>query len=148
MDRMEAAVRIVIDLTEAFRRRNIDAIRACLSDDCRIEPFGPERGIREAPGEKAVPAAPVIEGKASAEELCRGLFGRYPDLSLDVEEIFGTGFRCVLRWKCGWNGAALADTAVTGTAITDNTGADVFVRGAGIFKIKNGLVCEALLFRM
>jgi len=48
-----------------------------------------------------------------------------------IEDIFGMGFRCVMRWKYSW---------------VDSAGEEGHVRGVDIFQVKNGIISEKLSY--
>lgn len=50
---------------------------------------------------------------------------------MELEEIFGFGFRCVMRWRCEGLGAALGTEGV---------------RGVDILKVREGHICEHLSY--
>lgn len=53
-----------------------------------------------------------------------------PDARIEVEESFGFGFRCVVRWRCEWTSPAGQER----------------LRGADIFQVRNGLIGEHLSY--
>ncbi|MBI5649059.1 MAG: nuclear transport factor 2 family protein [Chloroflexi bacterium] len=58
-------------------------------------------------------------------------FNQSPDARREIEQIFGLGIRCVMRWKCEW---------------VDASGKKEHRRGADIFQLRNGLICEQLSY--
>jgi limonene-1,2-epoxide hydrolase len=119
MSRIESAVRVAVQYCEAFNRHDVDGILRLLSEDCIFEDSGP------------VLDGSRYSGREAAAAFWRELFLASPDLRLEVEELFGLGLRCVLRWKRVWS---------------DASGAKRHLRGADILKVRNGLICEWLSY--
>jgi len=119
MSRIESAIRVVVQYSEAFNRHDAEGILRLLCEDCVLE------------GSHPPPDGSRCSGREEAAAFWRELFRASPDLSLEVEELFGLGLRCVLRWKRTW---------------TDADGAKRHLRGADVFKVRNGLICEWLSY--
>jgi len=60
------------------------------------------------------------------ELINRRNFQQSPKTHIEIEEIFGLGMRCVMRWKYHW--------------------ADGYVRGVDIFSVADGLIAEKLSY--
>jgi hypothetical protein len=58
-------------------------------------------------------------------------FRESPHAHIEIEEIFGFGIRCIMRWRYEW---------------VDVTGKKGYVRGVDIFQVKNGSICEKLSY--
>jgi hypothetical protein len=112
-------MRVVLEFNEAFNRHDVAAMMNVLSDDCVFEETFP------------APDGTVISGKEAIGELFQNFIRESPQAHIEVEEIFGLGFRCVLRWRYDW---------------TDKTGKQGHVRGVDIFKLKDNLICEKLSY--
>jgi hypothetical protein len=118
MGRLELGLRIVLEFTEAYNRRDSAAMSRLVSDSCVLQTAagGPE-------GERR-----------GREELARyweeGFRGSAPR-PLEVEEIFGVGLRCVLRWRQGAPEAG---------------GREGQRRGVTLFKVNGGLIVEMLVY--
>ncbi len=117
--RIEEPVRLVIQLNEAFNRHDIPAIMAFFSDDCLFEsPFPPPDGV-------------VHQGRQAVKAYWQEFFITSPQAHFEIEEVFGLGFRAVLRWRYAWEDAE----GVTG-----------HVRGVDLFRIQDGLISEKLSY--
>ena len=103
MDKIETSTRIVLAYVEALNRQDIAAALACWAEDCRLE-----SGDGTIYQGKAEIGAFLQSGQAEKRE---------------IEEIFGMGFRCIVRWKT-----------------QDGQ------RGAEIFRVQDGLICEQLSY--
>lgn len=119
LSRLESSVRIVLAFNEAFNRHDVDGMMALMSDDCIFENTFP------------APDGTRYEGKEAVSRFWQDFFRDSPQARIQIEEIFGLGFRCVMRWRYEWIDAA---------------GGKGYVRGVDIFRLKNGLICEKLSY--
>mgnify|MGYP001068186073 CR=1 FL=1 len=119
LSRIEAAVRIVLDFNKAFNRHDVAGMMQLMSDDCVFENTHP------------APDGAVYSGKASVTQFWHDFFRQSPHAHIDIEEIFGSGQRCIMRWRYTWVDA------------TGNTG---HVRGVDIFQVRHGLITEKLSY--
>ncbi len=115
MSRIEEAIRIVLDFNEAFNRHDVPGMMQLMSDDCVFENTDP------------APDGTVYSGKAVVTQFWQGFFRDSPHAHIEIEEIFGMGLRCVMRWKYSW---------------MDGEGKQGHVRGVDIFQVKDGLIRE------
>ena len=86
-----------------------------MSDDCVFENTDP------------APDGTVYAGKEAITRFWQGFFHESSHAHIDIEEIFGLGNRCIMRWKYNW---------------VDTAGKEGHVRGVDIFKVKDGLISE------
>lgn len=114
MSKVESAIRIVIEFNEAFNRHDVAGMMQLMSDDCIFENTDP------------APDGTVYSGKEAVTRFWQDFFRESPNAHIEIEEIFGLGLRCVMRWRYEW--------------------ADGHVRGVDIFKLKDGLICEKLSY--
>ena len=119
MSKLESAVRIVLEFNEAFNRHDVARMMQLMSDDCLFENTDP------------APDGTVYQGKEAVTQFWQDFFRESPQAHIEIEEIFGMGFRCVMRWKYDW---------------MDAEGKQGHVRGVDIFKLKDGLICEKLSY--
>ncbi len=119
MSRIESAVRVVIELIDALNRHDTAVITRLLSDDVILECAGP------------APAGTVYTGKAGVTGYYEVFFRNTPYARIEIEEIFGSGNRCVARWRNERSGAG---------------GESKNIRGVDIFRVKNGFICEILSY--
>ncbi|KPL83760.1 hypothetical protein SE15_00365 [Thermanaerothrix daxensis] len=119
MARVEAATRLVLAFNEAFNRHDVDAMMALMSEDVVFENTSP------------APDGSVYHGKEAVTRFWEEFFRQSPQAHIEIEEIFGMGFRCVMRWRYTW---------------VDASGAAGHVRGVDIFRIKEGRICEKLSY--
>ncbi|MGA7194609.1 MAG: nuclear transport factor 2 family protein [Anaerolineales bacterium] len=119
MSKLESGMRVVLEFNEAFNRRDFAEMMQLLSDDCVFDETFP------------APDGTVITGKEAIGELLQNFMRESPKAHIEVEEIFGMGFRCVMRWRYDW---------------IDAGGKQGHVRGVDIFKLKDGLICEKLSY--
>lgn len=114
MSKLEAGVRTVLEFNDAFNRHDVDGMMKLASEDTVFENTDP------------APDGTRYEGKAAVSQFWRDFFGNSPNAHIDIEEIFGLGFRVVMRWKYSWGKG--------------------HVRGVDVFKLKDGLICEKLSY--
>lgn len=119
MSRLESGMRTVIEFNEAFNRHDVPSMMQLMSDDCVFENTDP------------APDGEVFTGKAAITQFWQGFFRQSSHAHIEIEEIFGLGARCIMRWRYGW---------------TDPTGQQGHVRGVDIFRVENGLIREKLSY--
>ena len=117
--RLESAMRTVLEFNAAFNRHDVAGMMQRMSEDCVFETTDP------------APDGTVYSGKAAVTQYWEGFFRQSPRAHIEIEEIFGLGFRCIMRWRYDW---------------VDEVGKSGHVRGVDIFKLKNGLICEKLSY--
>lgn len=119
MERLETATRVVLAFNEAFNRHDVAKMMALMSEGVIFEDTEP------APdGERFV-------GKAAVTQFWQDFFRQSPNAHIKIEEVFGMGFRCVVRWRYDWEHA---------------DGEKGHVRGVDIFQVKDGLISEKLSY--
>jgi predicted SnoaL-like aldol condensation-catalyzing enzyme len=119
MSRIESSTRIVLAFNEAFNRHDIPGMMQFMSDDCVFENTFP------------APDGEVISGKEAVTRFWQDFFRESPQAHIEIEEIFGLGLRCIMRWKYTW---------------VDAAGEKGHVRGVDIFRLKDGLISEKLSY--
>jgi len=119
MSKIEAGVRVVLDFNEAFNRHDVAGMMKLMSDDCVFENTAP------------APDGTVYAGQEAVTQFWQDFFRGSPNAHIDIEEIFGLGFHCIMRWKYSW---------------VDVEGGKGHVRGVDIFKLNDGLICEKLSY--
>ncbi|MCB8992124.1 MAG: nuclear transport factor 2 family protein [Chloroflexota bacterium] len=119
LSRLEAGIRIVLAFNEAFNRHDVAGMMQLMSDDCLLEHSTP------------APDGTAYQGKDAITQFWQTFFHESPHAHMEVEEIFGLGMRCVMRWRCEW---------------VDAAGEKQHVRGVDIFQVKNGFISEKLTY--
>ena len=117
--RVEEPARLVIQWMDAVNRHDLPGILALCSDDCRFESPHP------------APEGTVFQGRQAIARYWQDFFTRSLEINFETEDVHGLGFRAVARWKCTW---------------VDVDGNHKHIRGADLFKMKNGLFCEILSY--
>ena len=115
MAKIESAIRIALEFNEAFNRGDITGVINLISEDCAFENASP------------APDGAAYLGKDAVAQFLRDFFRDSPQARIEIEEVFGLGRRCIMRWKYHW---------------TDETGQACYVRGVDIFKVEEGLISE------
>lgn len=119
MSKIESAVRLALAFSEAFNRHDSAGIMQLMSDDCVFESNSPP------------PGGSVYTGRQEVSQFWQELFQTTSHAHLEIEDVFGFGSRCVMRWRCDWVNAA---------------GEKRHNRGVDIIKEKGGLICELLSY--
>jgi predicted SnoaL-like aldol condensation-catalyzing enzyme len=119
LSKLETAMRIVLAFNEAFNRHDVSAMMELMSDDCLFENTNP------------APDGTVYRGRAAVSEFWQDFFRESPQARIKIEEVFGLGQHCILRWRYEW---------------TDLEGKPGYVRGVDIFKVQDGLIHEKLSY--
>ncbi len=119
MSRIETAVRTVLAFNEAFNRHDVTGMMAQMSEDCVFENTTPS------------PDGTVIAGKEAVTQFWQEFFHQSPQAHIEVEEIFGMGNRCVMRWSYTW---------------VEANGEKGHVRGVDIFQVKSNLISQKLSY--
>jgi ketosteroid isomerase-like protein len=104
---------------EAFGRHDVDAVMACMTDDCIFESTAPPPdGLR-------------VEGQAAVRSFWEEFFAASPRATFEAEDTFAAGDRCTLRWIYRW---------------IDADGNLGHVRGVDVFRVRDGKVAEKLSY--
>jgi predicted SnoaL-like aldol condensation-catalyzing enzyme len=115
MAKLESAMRVVIAFNEAFNRHDVPGMMQLMSEDCIFENTDP------------APDGTVFSGKEAVTQFWQDFFRESPRAHIDIEEIFGLGNRCIMRWKYHW---------------VDAAGQEGHVRGVDIFKVEHAFISE------
>ncbi|HEU5014677.1 MAG TPA: nuclear transport factor 2 family protein [Roseiflexaceae bacterium] len=119
MARLESAMRVVLAFNEAFNRHDVAGMMQLMSDDCVFENTAP------------APDGTVYAGKQAVTQFWQDFFRASPHAHITIEEIFGLGMRCMMRWRYDW---------------IDEAGTAGHVRGVDLFTVKNNLISEKLSY--
>lgn len=119
MTKIEAAMRAALAFNDAFNRHDVPAMMALMSEDCLFENTSP------------APDGTAYKGKAAVTQFWQEFFAASPQAHIQIEEIFGLGRQCVMRWRYDW---------------VDAAGAPGYVRGVDIFSLTDGLISEKLSY--
>ena len=119
MSKVESAVRIVLEFNEAFNHHDVPGMMRLMNEDCVFENTDP------------APDGAVYSGKEAVTRFWQDFFRESPQAHIEIEEIFGLGLRCIMRWKYEW---------------VDAEGKKGHVRGVDIFQLKDGLISEKLSY--
>ena len=119
LSRLESATRLVLAFNEAFNRHDVAGMMQLMSDDCIFENTEP------------APDGTVYRGKERVTQFWEEFFRQSPQAHIDIEEIFGLGERCIMRWKYSWG---------------NNEQEKGHVRGVDIFRVREGLIHEKLSY--
>lgn len=112
-------MRVALAFNDALNRHDVPAMMALMSEDCVFENTSP------------APDGTRYVGKEAVAQFWQEFFRAAPQARIQVEEIFGLGWRCVIRWRYDW---------------VDAAGQPGHVRGVDIFTVKDGLINEKLSY--
>lgn len=115
MARIESAIRVVLDFTEAFNHHDVEGMMGLTSADCILETACPS------------PDGERYFGRETITRFWRDFFNQSPHTHLEIEDVFSAGFHCIMRWKLEW---------------TDAAGVKSQIRGMDMFKVQDGAICE------
>jgi ketosteroid isomerase-like protein len=116
---MESAMRTVLEFNQAFNRHDVDGMMALMSEDCVFENTHP------------APDGTVYTGKEDVTQFWQDFFRESSQAHIVIEEVFGLGERCIMRWRYDW---------------VDAEGEKGHVRGADIFLVRDGFIREKLSY--
>lgn len=119
MSKIEEGTRVVLAFNEAFNRHDVTGMMELMSEDCLFENTVP------------APDGTVYKGKEAVTQFWQEFFRESPQAHIEIEEVFGMGFHCVMRWRYEW---------------VDAAGEKGYVRGVDIFKLKDGLISEKMSY--
>jgi predicted SnoaL-like aldol condensation-catalyzing enzyme len=119
MSKLESAIRVVLEFNEAFNRHDVAGMMQLMSDNCIFENTAP------------APDGALYSGKEAVTHFWQDFFRESPHANIEIEEIFGFGERCIMRWRYSW---------------VDLGGEKGHVRGVDIFRVRNGSIWEKLSY--
>jgi len=119
MSKIESGMRVVLEFNDAFNRHDVAGMMKLMSDDCIFENTDP------------APDGTIYSGKETVTKFWQDFFRESPNAHIEIEEIFGMGLRCIMRWKYEWG---------------DTSGQKGHIRGVDVFKLRENLICEKLSY--
>ena len=119
MSKLESAIRVVLEFNEAFNRQDVAGMMQLMSDDCIFENTDP------------APDGAEYSGKEGVTQFWQNFFHQSPQAHIEIEEIFGLGERCIMRWRYNW---------------VDQEEKNGHIRGVDIFRVRNGFISEKLSY--
>ena len=112
-------IAVVERFNDALNAHDVDAVMALMTDDCAFEnTYPPPDGERH-------------EGQAAVRAFWEGLLRASPGARFTTEELFAAGDRCAARWRYDYTGA---------------DGRAGHIRGADVFRVRDGKVAEKLSY--
>ena len=114
LSKVEAGIRIVLEFNDAFNRHDVPGMMKLTTEDTVFENTAP------------APDGTVYSGKEAVTQFWVDFFRESPKAHIEIEDIFGLGQHCVMRWKYSWG--------------------DGHVRGVDIFKVREGLISQKLSY--
>ncbi len=119
LEKIEAAMRVALSFNQAFNLRDLAAMMAQIGDGCIFEHSAP------------APDGTTCAGKKVIAQFWQDYFQRHPQAHRAIEDAFGFGKRCIMRWRCEW---------------VDAAGQTGHVRGVDIFQVEDGAITGLLSY--
>ena len=119
MSKIESGIRTVLAFNQAFNRHDVSGLMQLMSEDCLFEDTHP------------APDGAVYRGKSAVTEYWQDFFEQSPKAHIEIEDIYGFGERCIMRWKYEW---------------VEASGEKGHVRGVDLFRVKDGSIHEKLSY--
>jgi len=119
LSKLEEAMRAVIEFNAAFNRHDLPGMLKLMGEECVFENTAP------------APDGTVYTGKQAIAQYWQEFFRQSPQAHIAIEEIFGFGERCIMRWNYSW---------------VDAEGTNGHVRGVDIFRVRGGVILEKLSY--
>jgi ketosteroid isomerase-like protein len=114
-----AALQLVVRFNDAFNAHDVSAMMRMMTDDCVFENTHP------------APDGTRYEGQQSVRTFWLRFFWAARGQTIEIEELFAAGERCIMRWTYHW---------------LDAQGAAMHVRGVDIYRIRDGLIAEKISY--
>ena len=119
MSKIETGMRVVLEFNEAFNRHDVPGMMKLMTDDCLFDNTDP------------APDGALVSGKEAVTKFWQEFFEQSPHAHIEIEEIFGMGLHCIMRWKYTW---------------VDSAGQQGHVRGVDVYKMRGDLISEKLSY--
>lgn len=119
LSQLEEPIRVVLAFNDALNRHDVAGMMQLMTEDCVFENTNPP------------PEGSMYSGKAAVTQFWQDFFQQSPHAHIEVEEIFGVGARCVMRWRYEW---------------VDRSGRQGHVRGVDLYQVRDNLICEKLSY--
>ena len=119
MDRIEAGIRAIIAFNEAWNRHDVDGMMQRVSEAFIFESTSPP------------PGGTRFTGKAAIAQYWQDFFSHSPKAHFKIEELFGYGCRCIMRWKY---------------EDVDAQGKMTHLEGVDLFRVQEGTIHEQLSY--
>ena len=119
ISKSESVVHVVLGFNQAFNRHDVAGMMQLMSDDCVFENTYP------------APDGAVYSGREIVTRFWQDFFHTSPQAHIEIEEIFGLGERCIMRWTYTW---------------VDMDGKRGHIRGVDVFRVTNGFICQKLSY--
>ncbi len=115
----QSVIQLVLSFNDALNAHDIDAMMRLMTEDCVFEGTWP------------APDGTRYEGQTLVRAFWHEFFEASQDQTIEIEEIWATGNRCVMRWIYRW---------------TEADGKRGHVRGVDIYTAKGGQVAAKLSY--
>jgi ketosteroid isomerase-like protein len=114
-----ATIATIRQFNEALNQGDVETMMALMTDDCIFENTYP------------APDGTRYEGQASIRAFWEEFFAAAVWIELEIEEIFATGERGVMRWVYRW---------------ASREGRQGYIRGVDVYRVRHGRIAEKLSY--
>jgi uncharacterized protein (TIGR02246 family) len=115
----EPVLRIVRRFNDALNARDVDGMMRLMTPDCIFENTDPP------------PDGARYQGQAQVRAFWESFFQGAAQAAIEIEEIFASGERCVMRWTYRW---------------VDLNGQPGHIRGVDVYRLDHDLIAEKLSY--
>lgn len=112
-------IEVVQRFHRALNARDLEGMRACLTEDTVFENTHP------------APDGTRYEGRSAVRSFWEEFLEGPTSPRIEAEEIFAAGDRCVMRWTYTW---------------VDADGVEGHIRGVDVYRLRGGLIAEKLSY--
>jgi ketosteroid isomerase-like protein len=112
-------VQMVLAFNEALNQRDVDSMMRLMTDDCVFENTSPP------------PDGTRYAGQEAVRQFWQEFFQGSAQATIEPEEIFASGERCVMRWVYHW---------------VEPGGESGHIRGIDLYTLRDGLIAEKLSY--
>lgn len=112
-------LQVIEQFNDALNRRDVETMMALMTGDCVFENTYP------------APDGTRLEGQTRVRAFWEEFFAAAAEIELEIEEVFASGERGVMRWVYRW---------------TDGEAQPGHVRGVDIYWVRNGQIAEKLSY--
>jgi len=119
LSQLEEPIRVVLAFNDALNRHDVAGMMQLMTEDCVFENTNPP------------PEGSVYSGKVAVTQFWQDFFQQSPHAHIEIEEIFGAGARCVMRWRYEW---------------VDQAGRQGHVRGVDLYQVRDNHICKKLSY--
>lgn len=115
MDRVESAVRVIIEWIDVFNQHDSGKLGILMAEDVILDASAP------------APTGQTYSGKAAVTQYFADVFDKYPQVKMEAEALSGYGTRGILQWNMH---------------LSDSADRPEKQRGITLFSVRDGKILE------